>query len=162
MAKGSDFIIDDIFSITAVDPDGKKFDRVSRIVGQGHNHGIKMLLDVNVEMYPISQTNKYEIALTHSISLDGDQEMSSGSSWNSRQASMPSLADKYEYVMYGRVYKFEEVSSASAAAEGPNSSAKVLGMYISFGGLLMRVEVDARRLQSVSSGSNLYLLMRKV
>lgn len=150
-----DFIIDDIFTISAIDPDGKKFDRVSRIVGQGHNHGIKMLLDVNVEMYPISQGGKYEVALSHSISLDGDQEMSSTSSWNSRQANMPSLADKYEYVMYGRVYKFEEVT-------GTGSSSKILAMYVSFGGLLMRVEVDARRLQTVSSGSNLYLLMRRV
>lgn len=35
-------------------------------------------------------------------------------------------------------------------------------VYVSYGGLLMRLEADLRLFQDITIGSNLYLLMRKV
>lgn len=35
-------------------------------------------------------------------------------------------------------------------------------VYVSYGGLLMRLEADPRLFQDITIGSNLYLLMRKL
>lgn len=45
------------------------------------------------------------------------------------------LADRFEYVMYGRVYKLEEEEKDK------------LAVYVSYGGLLMCLRGDARNLQ---------------
>jgi len=103
-------LLDDVFSVSAVDPDGKKFDRVSRIVATSENYGMRMLLDVNVELYPMTVGQKYSLVLTPSIALDG-KPLDPEEAW--RPSAGPTLADKYEYVMYGRVFKLEDVSSSS-------------------------------------------------
>lgn len=60
-----------------------------------------------------------------------------------------SLADKYEYVMHGKVYRCEEQ---------PDNK---LAVFISFGGLLMRLKGDTRSLQQIELDSMLYILIRK-
>lgn len=60
-----------------------------------------------------------------------------------------SLADKYEYVMHGKVYRCEEQQDSK------------LAVFISFGGLLMRLKGDTRSLQDIELDSMLYVLIRK-
>lgn len=106
-----DLLLDDVFEITAVDPDGKKFDRVSRIQAKSDNFDMRLLLDVNVEIYPLQTTQKFTLALAKSLSLDPtNNPLDADVAW--RPDAGPSLADKYEYVMFGRVFKFEDVSSS--------------------------------------------------
>lgn len=59
-----------------------------------------------------------------------------------------SLADDYDYVMYGTVYKFEESSDTDK-----------MSVYISFGGLLMRLEGGYRSLSNLKQ-ENAYILIR--
>lgn len=105
----SNFLADDVFEVMAVDPDGKKFDRVSRIQGKSENYDTKLLLDVNTEIYPLKMGEKFSLVLSKTLSLDGSP-MDVDSAW--RPNAGPTLADKFEYVMYGRVFKFEEISSS--------------------------------------------------
>lgn len=106
-----DLLLDDVFEITAVDPDGKKFDRVSRIQAKSDNFGMRLLLDVNVEIYPLQLGQKFTLALAQSLSLDPENgPLDADVAW--RADAGPSLADKYEYVMFGRVFKFEDISSS--------------------------------------------------
>lgn len=145
----TDFLLDDIFEITAVDPDGKKFDKVSRIQARSDNYDMLVLLDVNFELYPLQKGQKFTLVLTKSITLDSTgAPMDADEAW--RPSAGPTLADKYEYVMYGRVFKFEDISSSKMAA------------YVSYGGLLMRLEADPRHFIDITIGSNIYLLMRKI
>ena len=104
----ADFLLDDVFEIGAVDPDGKKFDKVSRIQAKSDNYNMQLLLDINIELYPVRTGMKFTLVLTKYIAFD-----TSGAPVEAEHAwRMPSLADKYEYVMYGRVFKFEDVASS--------------------------------------------------
>lgn len=104
-----DFLLDDVFEVGAVDPDGKKFDRVSRIQAKSDNYDMRLLLDVNIELYPLAAGEKFTLALTKSIAFDAaGAPLDADAAW--RPDAPASLADKYEYVMYGRVFKFEDVS----------------------------------------------------
>lgn len=106
----ADILLDDIFEVSQLDPDGKKFDRVSRIkCATSETYHLSLLLDINVELFPVRLKERISVALTRSISMDGNDE---GSAGGYRADSGPSLADKYDYVMYGRVFKFEDTSNA--------------------------------------------------
>jgi DNA-directed RNA polymerase I, II, and III subunit RPABC3 len=106
--SSQNLLLDDIFSVSVIDPDGKKFDRVSRIKANGENYGMDLVLDVNVELYPLKVGTKMNLALAKTINLDG---VTPSDETGYRPNSGPTLADKYEYVMYGKVFKFENTSS---------------------------------------------------
>lgn len=59
------------------------------------------------------------------------------------------LADKYEYVMHGRVYQCEHMK---------DSKVKV---FASFGGLLMRLIGDQRHVANIEVDSRVFCLLRK-
>jgi DNA-directed RNA polymerase I, II, and III subunit RPABC3 len=80
-------------------------------------------------------------------SLDGSQlDVHQKQEWKPMQKS---LADDYDYVMYGKVYKYDDSNSAKVS------------VYCSFGGLLMCLAGDYRALQNIQVGQYLYLLLRK-
>lgn len=60
-------------------------------------------------------------------------------------------ADDYDYVMYGLVYRVDDDESGSR-----------LHIYISFGGLLMRLQGDAQHLADIAPDMYLYLMMKKI
>ncbi|MCO5580754.1 hypothetical protein L7F22_034624 [Adiantum nelumboides] len=64
-----------------------------------------------------------------------------------------SLADKYEYVMYGKLYKFSDQETGGSVK---------IEVYVSFGGLLMLLKGDPGNLGNLMMDQRLYLLMRKV
>lgn len=63
-----------------------------------------------------------------------------------------SIADNYEYVMYGKLYRVTEGSGGREKAE----------LNISFGGLLMLLKGDHSHFNKFELDQRLYLLMRKV
>ena len=144
----SALLFEDIFSITGLDPDGKKFDKVSRIVAHSEQFDMDVLLDVNIDIYPLSKKEKFTLALASTLSLDGAPD--DGTFDQSRRKS---LADKYEYVMYGKVYKYSDTES---------SGSPKVEVYVSFGGLLMCLKGDPNNLSSLQLDQRVYLLMRKV
>jgi DNA-directed RNA polymerase I, II, and III subunit RPABC3 len=139
------FLFDDLFEVNSVDPDGKKFDRVSRILAQGENYGSDLLLDINFELFPLKIREKFTLALSSTLNLDGTPDDGTFD-----QSGRETLADRYDYVMYGRVYKYEESNGTRTA------------VYISFGGLLMRLEAEAKNLTAFVVGNNSYLLVKRV
>jgi DNA-directed RNA polymerase I, II, and III subunit RPABC3 len=79
----------------------------------------------------------------------------------SRAQNFPSISrkecllDAYEYVMYGLVYKYQ--------SETANKEAGVkVSVFVSFGGLLMKLTGDPAKLNVLEVDSKVYLLMRKV
>ncbi|KAK0546103.1 DNA-directed RNA polymerases I, II, and III subunit RPABC3 [Tilletia horrida] len=162
-------LFDTSFTVTAIDPDGKKFDRVSRIIAHSSGHDMNLSLDVATDIYPISvnQTLSFQLAAslqrtataagrTTGGTVDADAEMEGAGAGASVQEREPwrmdagnaGIADDFDYVMYGKVYKYDEGHS------------EIVTVYASFGGLLMALTGHYRHLSNVSIGANVYLLLR--
>ncbi|CAN6459424.1 unnamed protein product [Victoria cruziana] len=101
-------LFEDIFTLTRINPDGKKFDKVSRIEARSEQFDMFMLLDVNTEIYPLKVDDKFTMVLASTLNLDG-----SADSGYFMQGSRKTLADKFEYVMHGKLYKISEEGSGA-------------------------------------------------
>uniref|UniRef100_A0A0D6QRE9 DNA-directed RNA polymerases I, II, and III subunit RPABC3 n=1 Tax=Araucaria cunninghamii TaxID=56994 RepID=A0A0D6QRE9_ARACU len=143
-----ELLFEDIFTVSEIDREGKKFDKVSRIEARSEQFDMHLVLDVNIDVYPVSKGDKFTIALSPTLSLDGTPD-----SGYFVQAGRKSLADKYEYVMYGKLYRISE--------EGSGANVKV-EIYVSFGGLLMLLKGDPSNASNFELDQRLFLLMRRV
>jgi DNA-directed RNA polymerase I, II, and III subunit RPABC3 len=106
----SNTLFDDIFNITEVD--SARYNKVSRIVGSSTTSSdIKITLDINSDLFPVKTNDSLTVTLASSLSLEEDSNPHTATtSWRPPKAGEKSLADDYDYVMYGTVYKFEESS----------------------------------------------------
>ncbi|KAJ8898973.1 hypothetical protein K2173_008475 [Erythroxylum novogranatense] len=146
--RSTNIMFDDIFVVDKLDPDGKKFDKVSRIEARSQNCEMFMHLDVNTEIYPMAVGDKFTMALAHTLNLDGTPDTGYYT-----QGGRKTLADKYEYIMHGKVYKIsEEGSGRSGKAE----------VYVSFGGLLMLLRGEPSHVSQLELDQRLFLLIRKL
>ncbi|KAF5193630.1 Dna-directed rna polymerases ii and v subunit 8a [Thalictrum thalictroides] len=144
----ADILFEDIFTIIRMNPDGKKFDKVSRVEVEGEHFNTKMQLDVNTDIYPLHDNEKFTMVLAPTLSLDGTPDTGYFT-----PGGRKSLADKFEYVMHGKLYKISEGGS------GPNVTVEV---YASFGGLLMKLSGEPTIASKFELDQRLFLLMRKV
>ncbi|KAB2032215.1 hypothetical protein ES319_D05G357000v1 [Gossypium barbadense] len=140
-------LFEDIFLVDKLDPDGKKFDKVTRIEARSQNCDMYMHLDVNTEIYPMHVGDKFTMALAHTLNLDGTPD--TGYYTPGRK----SLADKYEYIMHGKLYKITDDAS------GKGLKAEV---YVSYGGLLMLLRGEASHVSHLELDQRIFLLMRKL
>ncbi|KAI8059336.1 RNA polymerase [Gongronella butleri] len=149
-------LFQDIFDVKDVNPNGKRFDRVSRVLARSENYEMELTLDINSELYPVEIAEKVSFVLASSLALDSSGVSDTRESWRERAPGEHDLSDEYEYVMYGKVYRYEDAAALQATSPAAKKS-----VYASFGGLLMCLEGDFRHLQKITVGENIYLLMRK-
>ena len=126
-AAVSSIVFDDIFTINAIDKEGKKFDRglsslssfvltitshttVSRLYGHSKNYDMDLTLDYNVELFPLQKEQNFALALASSLARGGSSGGNAdGSAEDERDVWRPDgkgsrgLEDDYDYVMYGKV-----------------------------------------------------------
>ncbi|KQK17344.1 DNA-directed RNA polymerases II, IV and V subunit 8B [Brachypodium distachyon] len=143
----AEHLFEDIFVVSRIDPDGKKFDRVNRI--EARSEQMYMQLDVATDVYPMHAGDKFTMVLAPTLNLDGTPDTGYYT-----QAGRKTLADKYDYVMHGKLYKISEDSSGGQAAK--------VEIYASFGGLLMLLKGDPSSAANLELDQRLFLLMRKV
>lgn len=126
----------------------KKFDKVTRLncrlTEEGYEMGLD--LDINSDLFMLEINDRFTCALSSTLALDGSADPG-----NFDQSGNPSLLDQYEYAMYGKLYKWKQ--------DQPKAPVEV---YVSFGGLLMRLKGDQRHLAKLSLDSRMYLLIRKI
>ncbi|VDM60043.1 unnamed protein product [Angiostrongylus costaricensis] len=67
----SDVIFDDMFTVKNIDPDGKKFDRCSRLFCDSESFSMELILDVNTQIYPVNLNDKFRLMITTSVRDDG-------------------------------------------------------------------------------------------
>lgn len=103
-----------------------------------------LTLDINSEIYPMKQGEKFTLALVSTLDLDGKQDDGIFD-----QSAKPTLLDRYEYGMYGKVFKYEHEGKERVA------------IYASFGGLLMCLRGEQRHLHLIKNDSRIYCLIRK-
>ncbi|GAA5977337.1 hypothetical protein JCM11641_000068 [Rhodosporidiobolus odoratus] len=145
-SASSAILFTDVFGVSAVDRDGKKFDRVSRIAAKSQNHDMRLTLDINTDLIDLPQDSSFALALASTLNPEGGKDAGTGG-W--RADIEGGLADDWEYVMYGKVYKFDDGTGEEVTA------------YISFGGLLMALTGSYRHMQQVTVGEHIYLLVRR-
>lgn len=94
----------DTFTITSIN--SQKYDRVSRLAANTENGDTYLTLDINTELFPCSVGERVHIMLASTLSLDGSKD--DGKGWRDVGRGEQSLADDYEYVCHGKIYRFEE------------------------------------------------------
>ena len=114
----SEYIVFDDYCKVS-DVDNTKYERVGRLTSHG-SEDTNITLDINTELYPVAVNDNLHIQLAQSLS--------------------PEMRDAAEYIMYGKIYRFDE-------GKGDKTN-----VFISFGGLLMRIEGSYRRLSRMQHG----------
>ncbi|TFK41012.1 hypothetical protein BDQ12DRAFT_703852 [Crucibulum laeve] len=156
----SNIVFDDIFTISDIDKEGKKFDRVSRLYAHSKNYEMDLTLDYNVELLPLQKDQSFALALASSLARGNaggggganaieDAEDKDRDVWRPDGKGTRGLEDDYDYVMYGKVYKFD------------GGTAEIVTAYASFGGLLMSLTGSFRHMTNIVLGDPVYLLMRR-
>ena len=102
--------------------------------------------DYHSDLLELEINDRFTLALASTLALDGAPDAGTFD-----QSGAPSLLDQYEYAMYGKLYKWKQ--------DQPKAPVEV---YVSYGGLLMRLKGDARHLAKLSLDSRVYLLLRKI
>lgn len=142
----SGILFEDMFIVESTD--SARYNKVSRITGHSStSQDIKLTLDINKELFPVKSNDSLTVVLASSLCNESSMLTSNGS-WRPPKPEDRSLADDYDYVMYGTVYKFEE-----------NEGNDKMSVYISFGGLLMCLEGGYRSLSNLKQ-ENAYILIR--
>lgn len=100
--SGDATLYEEVFSITTVVDD--KYERVNRVIGTSSDNATSLTLDVNSELYPLATGDTVSMCLVTTLNLDGTKDERG---WRDRKGET-SLADLWDYVCYGKVYRFEE------------------------------------------------------
>jgi DNA-directed RNA polymerases I, II, and III subunit RPABC3 len=112
-------LLDEMFRID--DVDSSKYDKgtlppqpshplhsakwlVSRIKGSSQSSDLNLILDINSEIFPLQKDEVISLNLSSSLRLDGKEDKG----WRDLGRGEASLADDYDYVCYGKVYRFDE------------------------------------------------------
>lgn len=90
------------------------------MIARSDNYEMDLLLDFNNEVYPLNIGDKFTMTLASSLSLvpieiDPDEE-EKRESWRERAPGERDLSDEYEYVMYGKVYRYDDAATGTAAS----------------------------------------------
>ena len=107
-----------------------------------------LILDINCWIYPMDFGDKFRLVLASSLREDGYADQGE---WSPLDTG-PSRADSFEYVMHGKIYRIE----------GDETGEGRLSAYVSYGGLLMRLQGDANNLHGFEIDQHVYLLMKKL
>ncbi|KAJ5619993.1 RNA polymerase Rpb8 [Penicillium lagena] len=138
-------LFEDTFTITAIN--AQKYDRVSRLTCSSTDATLSFTLDVNSELYPCAVGESLSLALASTLSLDGKED--TRASWREVSMGEQTLANDYDYVCHGKVYRFEEGATKDTMA-----------VFVSFGGLLLYLEGPYKKLAPLRI-DHLYLLLKK-
>ncbi|KAK2721869.1 DNA-directed RNA polymerases I, II, and III subunit RPABC3-like [Artemia franciscana] len=145
-------LFEDIFDVKDIDKEGKKFDRVSRLHCESESFKMDLILDVNSWVYPMELGDKFRLVLSRSLKDDGCTD---NTEYNASDVESAKAA-QFEYIMYGKVYRIE---GDQAGMDAPSNR---MSAYVSFGGLLMRLQGDQNNLSAFEMDQNLYLLMKRL
>lgn len=107
MASGDATLFEESFTVTEYDQ--SKYDRVARISCTSSDSQTVMTLDINIELFPCAVSDSLHVVLSTTLSLDGSKEEEKGWRDVGKGGDAPAtIADLYDYVCHGKIYKFEE------------------------------------------------------
>ncbi|CXJ19109.1 DNA-directed RNA polymerases I, II, and III subunit RPABC3, putative [Plasmodium berghei] len=136
----SNILFEDRFVISNVD--NSKFEKVSRIKAKSTGYDAELILDVHSELFKVEEKKAIYLALQDNFMGKNDDK-----TWE--QADNKSL-NNIEYIMSGRIFKFEELSSERRT------------VYASYGGLMMALTADKQFIGDLEIDMKIYLLAKNV
>ncbi|KAM0279821.1 hypothetical protein ACHAQH_004372 [Verticillium albo-atrum] len=139
-------------SFTITNFDQSKYDRVARISATSADNQTVMSLDINIELFPCAVSDNLHVVLATSLAHDGSKDEEKG--WRdvakgSAGGAEATLADMFDYVCHGKIYKFEDADDG-----------QIIKAYVSFGGMLMSLEGPYKKLTPLRVDYT-YLLIKK-
>ncbi|KAG2454623.1 hypothetical protein HYH02_000464 [Chlamydomonas schloesseri] len=149
MARSQPILFEDVFDVVDKDPDGKKFDNVSRFICHSDLYEMDLHIDINTELFPLQRNDKFSLVLAWTINLDATPGSDKYDADFPAISGRRTLMDNYDYVMYGKVFKYKD------------NNMKV-EVFVSFGGLLMKLAGDPAKLEPIEVDNNVYLLLKKL
>ena len=150
MPTQNPILLEDTFSVKAINPDGAVYLRVSRAVCSNTAGDLVVTTDYNLEEFPLVKGETLAIAIACSLELSGEP---SKNIYDHAVYHRETLLNQYDYVMHGRIYE--------CSAEEREGKPKVT-VLISFGGLLCKVEGRPEVLKELHFNSDVFLLMKRV
>ncbi|KAJ1451834.1 RNA polymerase [Pelagophyceae sp. CCMP2097] len=139
----SNVLFSDDFRVDQINPEGKKFEKVNRLVCKAAVYEIELLIDIHSEIYEVQKDDKLHIVVAKSLLLEGQTEADAAS-------GKGSLLDQYDYAMHGVVYKHFHAGGSNVE------------VHVSHGGLLAQLVGDQRHLAKFEVDSQVYTLIRKL
>lgn len=70
-----------------------------------------MTIDINTEIYPLVEGDKIELLLTEDLHQQTSETVDDGTVAYDPTLPLGETADEFEYIMYGRIFKFAEEQS---------------------------------------------------
>ncbi|CAK8986335.1 DNA-directed RNA polymerases I [Durusdinium trenchii] len=140
-------LFEDIFDVLEVNPKNKssvQFKNVSRLVARGVTFEMDLVIDIQSEIFPMKAKDRFTMALASTLDMEGKPD---DGTYN--QSGEPTLLDKFDYGMHGKVFKYEY--------EGEHR----IAIYASYGGLLMKLVGDQRNLNNIDLDSRIYCLIKR-
>ena len=182
--SGGEIAFEDIFEVIDRDPDGKKFDKVSRFRCRSQFEA-DLDIDINVDIYNLEVGTRFTLVLAPTLSLDGTPEDANYDQVNARMNDRPPpLAHTLTASIENTVRSPHPPSVPTSKQSGKETFADAFEyvMYgkvfkkeddnaggiqkttvtASFGGLLMRIKADPKNLQEVDIDKRMYVLIRKI
>jgi len=141
-------LIEDTFEVQEENPGGKKFDRVSRVKGTSENYGLDIVLDFHSQLLRLRKDDRFHLLLARTLNADGTPM---DTAYDPTVLDRKTLADEFEYVMSGKVFKIEQTDKKK----------NMIDIFISYGGLLMSLKGDPKTLAQFEVDQRIYLLVRK-
>lgn len=142
-------ILEDAFTVDTVNAEGTVYLRVSRIACSNKKGDLTVTTDINSEEFPVTRGERLAIALATTLERSGEPMQES---YDHSVYHRETLLQEYDYVMYGKVYE----------CNTDDKTAAKLTVYISFGGLLGKVEGTPETLREVHFNADLFLLVKRV
>lgn len=99
-------LYEDTFTITTLLD--QTYDRVARVMGTSADSTTSVTLDINSELYPLNTGENVNMLIATTLNLDGSSEDRAKTGWRPPKAGEQTLADLWDYVCYGKVYRHEE------------------------------------------------------
>jgi hypothetical protein len=101
-------LYEETFTLTAVV--SQTYERVSRILAASTDNTTSLTLDINSELYPLSSGDNITLLLAQTLNLDGTIEDVQKKGWRPSKvgAGEQTLADLWDYVCFGKVYRHED------------------------------------------------------
>lgn len=97
-------LFSDTFTLTSLN--AQKYDRVARLSAHTENGDTSITLDVHTELFPCAVGDRLQLLLASTLALDGGKD--DGKGWRDVGRGEASVADEYDYVCHGKVYRFDE------------------------------------------------------
>ena len=148
-------LLEDTFKVVSVNPDGRKYQRVSRIEcrsvmsgSAGGNDEVKITVDINTDIYSVDVGQILTLAMATTLNLSGETERDS---YDHSVYQRETVMSNFEYVMFGKVFKCNTDDANAEKSE----------VLLSFGGLLMKVEGTSGAIRSLKFNQNYYFMMKK-